>query len=95
MGIGEKTRKEAEGMLVSLWNDHWKEAKEAFGKADDSGLTVSISVSMKAKEGKIHLKTNIGFVSDRVKDELEIDIDEAQSSLPGMEPKATNKKNKK
>ena len=84
MMIGEKTKAEAQAMLQSLFKDHWTEIKEAYTKSDETGLTVFFSVALKERDGLVHLKNNISFISDRVKDELTLDINEKQQEFPGM-----------
>jgi hypothetical protein len=79
--IGDKTKKEAEAMLVTLFSDHWKEIKEAYIKLKEDSLKVSLAVSMEEKEGLVNLRTEIGFVAEKVKDHLELKINEAQGEL--------------
>lgn len=92
--IGDKTKKEAEAMLVTLFSDHWGKIKEAYLKSKENALKVSLGVSMEEQNGFVLLKTDIGFVAEKIKDSLELKINEAQVELFDEKEKPIRKNEK-
>jgi hypothetical protein len=82
MMIGEKTKDEIKREVEALVDMYWAQIKEAWLKAGDSTLSIGLTAALKeTTAGKINVKTQIAFVLQRVKDDLDHDVDEDQMDL--------------
>ncbi len=80
--IGDKTIHFLQDTISGFLSDKKDQINEAYIKTGGDKLTIAISATIQpAKGDQLRVKVGISFVADRVKDELEVDIDEAQQAL--------------
>jgi hypothetical protein len=89
MNIGPKTIEKMKGMAGEQLDAFAKKINEAFLKADDGKLKVTIAFDIAVSETKkdaVDLDATISFVADRIKDKVSSTVVENQVELP-LEPK--------
>lgn len=80
--IGEKTIGFLQETISGLIRAHAEAIDEAYIKSAGDKLNISIGATIAPGRGEsLKVKVGISFVTDRVKEEMEADIDEAQGSL--------------
>lgn len=80
--VGEKTIGFLQETISGLIRAHAEAIDEAYLRADGDKLSISIGATIAPGKGEqLKVKVAISFVTDRVKEEMEADIDEAQGSL--------------
>ncbi len=80
--IGNKTIGFIQESISGLIRDYESSINAAYLKAAGDKLTISITATIAPGKGEgLKVKVGIGFVTERVKEELEAEIDEAQQTL--------------
>jgi hypothetical protein len=83
MKIGEKTITFIHDTIFNMLHEQQDALNEAYVQAEGDKLTITISATIAPakRDNETTVKVAMGFVKERVKDELEITIDEAQGEL--------------
>jgi hypothetical protein len=83
MKIGEKTISFIHDTIFHMLNEQKEALNEAYIQADGDKLTITISATIgpAKRDSETVVKVAMSFVKEKVKDELEITIDEAQQEL--------------
>ncbi len=81
MKIGPVTIQKMQTEVSGLLEAYAKEIDEAYIKAKDEPLNVSLKVNLSPSDGTIKLKTSIDFVAEKIKDSVTSYADESQQEL--------------
>lgn len=90
--IGEKVKQAILDQVEMYLITYMPTIAMAFDRFED-GLPITFSVKLSPNKkhlDSIDVKTSIAFNIDKVKDDHEVTVSEAQLSIPGMEKKAAN-----
>ena len=79
MAIGQSTIDKAKGLLGDLLDTYKETINEAFIKADD--LSIGLTLKITPDSGGNKVKADIKFITDQVKDNLTDHADEEQIGM--------------